>query len=88
MPARRLSYASTPKALGVNASLGESVTAAHDDADLDAWAATPDLPRCTFGNVRRPASDADGRVTCPQTRRSPASMASVNTTGGAPRRRF
>ena len=72
-----LSYASTPKALDVNASLGESVTVSYD-SDLDAWAETPDL-QCTFGNVSRPASIVDGRVSCP-TPRLPASMASVNMT--------
>ena len=72
-----LSYASTPKALDVNASLGESVTVSYD-SDLDAWAETPDL-QCTFGNVSRPASIVDGRVSCP-TPRLPAYMASINMT--------
>jgi hypothetical protein len=72
-----LSYASTPKALDVNQTMGGDLTVAYD-ADLDAWAETPDL-QCTFGNVSRPASVVDGRVTC-QTPRLPAYMASVNMT--------
>ena len=72
-----LSYASTPKALDVNQTMGGDLTVAYD-ADLDAWAETPDL-QCTFGNVSRPASVVDGVVQCP-TPRLPAYMASVNVT--------